>query len=213
MSLNLLIFVRHGETQWNVEKRFQGANTDVPLSRIGELQSRLLANALLREKIAIVLSSPLNRARKTAEMIAEVNKVPVQIVEELRELSFGEYEGKLESELLEMFGDEFRKWRDSNYTLTPPGGESLKDAAPRARAVLELAKSYLPSGSVVICAHQGINMAIKAFICEDYSVESAAKYRQPNNRIDYFSIEERREIRSSTVFGSFAGMVPVRSAV
>ena len=207
--MHFLIFVRHGETDWNREKRFQGGNSDVPLSLVGERQSRLIAHALLRENVKIVFSSPLKRARDTAEIISVVNQIPLEVLPELRELNFGIYEGKLESELEREFGEEYLKWRDSNYTLAPPEGESLADAAERVKKILETVEPHLTHGSVVICAHQGINMAIKAFITGDYSVEAAQKYRQANNRIDYWHLAEKKQYRSVEVFGSFAGLVGV----
>ncbi len=207
--MNFLIFVRHGETEWNREKRFQGGSSDVPLSPFGRLQGQDIARVFLRDKIAMLLSSPMVRAKETAEMIASENRVQVQVVEQLRELNFGVYEGKLESELERDFGEEYRKWRESNYTLAPPGGESLADARDRAKAVIDIAFPYLTKGSVIICAHQGINMAIKAFITGDYSTVSTQQFRQPNNRIDYWSLDDKRQVRVSEVYSSFAGRIPV----
>jgi len=207
--MHFLIFVRHGETDWNREKRFQGGSSDVPLSLIGEKQSRLIAHAFLREDVRIVFSSPLKRARDTAEIISVVNQIPVEVLPELRELNFGIYEGKLESELERQFGEEYIKWRQSNYTIAPPGGESLADASERVKKILATVEPCLKDGGVILCAHQGINMAIKAFITGDYSIEAAQKYRQPNNRIDYWNLEEKKEYRRVEVFGSFAGLVGV----
>ncbi len=207
----MLIFVRHGETDWNKEKRFQGGKSEVPLNEVGKLQSAYLARALMRDNCVIVLSSPLLRARATAEVIAEYNSIPLEVVDELRELSFGEYEGRLESELEASYGEEFKVWRESNYTLAPPGGESIWDVRDRAEKALEVARKYLEWGSVVICAHQGINMALKALITGDYSADVVKNYRQPNNRIDYWLLSEGRQLRTSEVYGSYAGFIPASS--
>lgn len=206
---NYLIFVRHGETDWNAEKRFQGGNSDVPLNAKGRFQAALIANVFLRERIVRLFSSPLKRALDTAEAIRARLGLSAEVLEELRELSFGDYEGVLEEELAARCGEEFRLWRQSHYTLAPPGGESIADAGPRAEAALARVTPSLQAGNIILCAHQAIVIALKAALTDDYSVETARRYRQGNTEISYWEVSPgtAREARRIQVSGSLAGMI------
>jgi phosphoserine phosphatase len=88
-----LILVRHGETHWNEEKRVQGGDADIELNDTGLEQARRVAAFLAREPVTAVLSSPLQRARITAEIIAGRHSLPVEVDERLRELRVGELDG------------------------------------------------------------------------------------------------------------------------
>jgi len=208
---NYLVFVRHGETDWNAVKRFQGGRSDVPLNARGRIQATLIANVFLRESIARVFSSPLQRALHTAREIGARLQLEAEVLEELRELNFGAYEGVLESELEQHYGERFLAWRQSQYTLAPPEGESIADARPRAEAALAKMTPALSEGYVIVCAHQAIIMAMKAALAGDYSVDAAHTYRQANHEISYWdpNSEPPREERRITVSGSFAGMLAV----
>ncbi len=207
---NYLIFVRHGETDWNAAKRFQGGRSDVPLNPKGRIQARLIANVFLREHVAHLFCSPLQRALDTAEVIGRRLGLKAQVLEELRELDFGVYEGMLEGDLKERFGNQFLAWRQSQYTQAPPEGESIANARPRAEAALTKIAPRLADGCVIVCAHQAIIMAMKAVLADDYSVEAAQTYRQANNEVSYweFAPAATREVRRITVSASLAGMIP-----
>lgn len=202
----VLILIRHGETLWNRLKRFQGGRSDVPLSAIGRLQAQLIANALMRERVEAVFSSPLVRARETAEAVARMHELRVQVLPELRELDFGEYEGAYEASLLEEHGAEFSAWRNSHYTLPPPGGDSLDSVCGRvAEALARLGESG--AGPIAAVAHQGILMALKAHLRDDYSVEAARSYKQANYQIEFWDSAARKLVKSVEVHGSYAGVL------
>jgi probable phosphoglycerate mutase len=201
-----LILIRHGETLWNRLKRFQGGRSDVPLSAVGRLQAQLIANALLREPIEAVFSSPLVRARETAEAVAQVHRLHVQILPELNELDFGEYEGEYEASLLEEHGAEFTAWRNTHYTLPPSGGDSLESVRGRvAQALARMEESG--AERIAVVAHQGILMALKAHLCDDYSVEAARGYKQANHQIEFWDSVARKLVKSVEVHGSYAGIL------
>ena len=204
----VLILIRHGETLWNRLKRFQGGRSDVPLSAVGRLQAQLIANALLRERVEAVFSSPLSRARKTAEAVAQVHRLHVQVLPELNELDFGEYEGEFEASLLEKRGAEFTAWRNTHYTLPPPGGDSLESVRGRvAEALARMEESG--AERIAVVAHQGILMALKAHLCGGYSVEAALSYKQANRQIEFWDMAARKLVKSVEVHGSYAGtLVP-----
>ncbi len=202
-----LILIRHGETLWNRVKRFQGGRSDVPLSAVGRLQAQLLASALMREQVDAVFSSPLARARETAELVARVHGLQVQVLPELTELDFGEYEGEFEESLRQERGAEFTAWRNAHYTVAPPRGESLESVRPRVeRALRQIEEADVEAAAVV--AHQGIFMALKAHLCNDYSVEAAQSYKQANNQIAFWDSTGPRLIKSVEIHGSYAGLLP-----
>ena len=203
-ALSNLIFIRHGETAWNREKRFQG-HSDVLLNERGLLQAELLAGALQREGVSRLFSSPLARARQTAEIIGERLNLDVEIMRELTELSFGEYEGELEADLRAKHGQGFAQWREAHYTEPAPGGDSISSVKDRAAIAAEAMTGASEQGSVAAVAHQAIFMAVKAHLRGDYSVQAARSYKQQNNEIDIWDVDERKPLKRIAVFGSYAG--------
>ena len=93
-----ILLVRHGETSWNREGRYQG-RTDVPLSEVGEAQVAALAARLAELPIAVAAASPLVRARRTAQVILGERAVPLETHPDLIEISHGGWEGQLASDL------------------------------------------------------------------------------------------------------------------
>lgn len=101
--------IRHGVTDWNVQKRIQGA-TDIPLNEEGIQQARLLAARLKHEDWKFIYTSDLSRAYKTAQIIAEAMEMPkIEKDHRLREKSFGEAEGTTEPERIARWGEQWRE--------------------------------------------------------------------------------------------------------
>ena len=202
-----LIFIRHGETDWNRLKRFQGGRCDTPLNARGMLQAEMVANALLRENVKSLICSPLARAVVTAQVISERLCVPITVTEALRELDFGDFEGKFEEDLKRQYGAAFDEWRSSHYTQSPPHGESLRDVAPRAAEALRLLKEAAKYGDVAAIAHQAILMALKAYLTQDYSVDAARSYKQDNTQVEFWDAEAGVLVKRIELRGSFAGLI------
>jgi probable phosphoglycerate mutase len=139
--VNELWLVRHGETEWTVSKKHTGS-TDIPLTPEGEEQARGLAAVLAQHSFAGVFTSPLQRARRTAEIAGFPDAV---VDEQLVELDYGEYEGRTTAEIREERSDWFL-WRDGF-----PGGESIEDAGRRADQVLERLEPV--DGDVLLFGH------------------------------------------------------------
>ena len=87
-----IYLVRHGQTQWNKEEIFRGT-TDVPLNESGLKEARLAAEALREEPIKAVYTSPLARANQTAEAIARIHRMEARVIDDLRDICFGEWQG------------------------------------------------------------------------------------------------------------------------
>ena len=123
MSLRLLL-VRHAETDWNRERRYQGW-TDTDLSETGRAQAEAVGRFLARQPLAAVWSSPLRRARDTALAIADAQGLVVKESPAFIEMGFGEWEGLTTTEVGERFPDAYRAWRETPHLAGPAGGEAL----------------------------------------------------------------------------------------
>ncbi|WP_447912752.1 histidine phosphatase family protein [Microbacterium phyllosphaerae] len=151
--MTLLTLVRHGQTDWNLARRIQGA-TDIPLNETGRADARTAAERLEGSTHHAIYSSPLLRARETAEIIADQLGLGAPVlVPDIREREFGEGEGMLVSEYMKTYGD----W------LAPvPGAETLDEVAVRAMDALdEIARdsrrrSTPVAESVIVVAHGGV---------------------------------------------------------
>jgi broad specificity phosphatase PhoE/ribonuclease HI len=145
-----LILVRHGETSLTKQGRYSGRG-DIPLSDEGEAQAMAAAGRVagLAGEVAAVVSSPLRRCVRTAELIAaEVGGIPVTVVDDLIECDFGDWEALTFAEVQERWPREMAAWLESP-AVAPPGGESFNAVAKRTRAALAtVLKSY--AGEVVV---------------------------------------------------------------
>ena len=138
-----LILLRHGQTEWSRSRRHTG-RTDVPLTEQGEAAARALAPRLVEWQDALVLSSPLVRARRTAELAGLVPEID----DDLAEWDYGTYEGRTSADLQ----DEDPDW--SIWTTTVGLGESLADVRARTERVLGRCRAVLAEGGdVVLVAH------------------------------------------------------------
>jgi probable phosphoglycerate mutase len=148
-----LILVRHGETDWNRERRWQG-HADTPLNETGREQARALARALNGEAIAAVYSSDLRRARETAEIVADGRGLPVLVDRRLREIDFGEWEGLRTVEIHERYPEFMAAWPPTDGRPFP-GGETYGAMGARVVAALgEIARRH-PDEDVVVVLHGG----------------------------------------------------------
>jgi probable phosphoglycerate mutase len=125
--------LRHGRTEHTPERRFSGSS-DLPLSQLGRADAAAAAAHLAGRGIDVIVSSPLQRTRQTAEAAAAVLGVPVEVDRDLRELDFGAWEGLTGDEARRKNPLAYRRWWGST-DIRPPGGESVDDVAARvARA-------------------------------------------------------------------------------
>jgi probable phosphoglycerate mutase len=154
-----ILLIRHGETAWNAERRLQG-HLDIPLNDEGERQAALLAGALAHEPVDVLVASDLQRARQTAQAVADRRGLALVIDPALRERGYGGFEGLLYSEIEQRFPREFTAWqvRDVDAAL-PPGrnvGESFRAFFDRATgAILALAATH-PGRTLALVAHGGV---------------------------------------------------------
>lgn len=165
-----LLLVRHGETNWNREGRFQG-QIDVPLNANGHQQAQQAAEFLKSEPIDFAVSSPMLRPKETAEAILSHHpQVTMTFQSDFCEISHGTWEGKLESEIAEEYAQELEQWRTQPEVVQMPEGENLQQVWDRAIAawqtLVEAARSNNHGTTQVglVVAHDAINKVILSHV-------------------------------------------------
>jgi broad specificity phosphatase PhoE len=154
MTMTTLILVRHGETDWNRDGRWQG-QADAPLNEYGRDQARALADELTGEQVAVVYASDLSRARETAEIIARRLSRPLEVDPRLREVHVGGWSGLTMDEIDSRYPDDVARWRAGDPEHTFDGGETYAEMGERVvTAVEEIAERY-PGERVVVVLHGG----------------------------------------------------------
>ena len=159
--MNILL-VRHGETTWNRDGRYQG-RTDIPLSPDGELQVRALSVRLAQVPIAVAIASPLSRARKTAEAVLAGRTIPLERDAGLVEISHGAWEGQLSVDVEAAHAEMLGLWRSHPDRDVPagPGAETLGEVEARAWPVLERITAMLGrDDTALIVAHDAVNRVL-----------------------------------------------------
>lgn len=148
-----LIIIRHGESLWNREGRYQG-QADAPLSELGVRQADALAERLRNEPLHAIFTSPLQRAARTAAAVARYHPhLTVETAPALLEINHGDWQGLLVDEVIERYGDGLREWREHPTRAQMPGGESFSNILKR---VLDFKESLLHNFSernVLISTH------------------------------------------------------------
>jgi broad specificity phosphatase PhoE len=188
-----LLLARHGQTVWNADRRFQGGS-DVALSELGRAQAAALGRALASYRVAATYVSPLARARETAAIALAGAAVPIVPLEELRELSLGEWEGCTVGEIRGRAGDPYRAWLRAPLDCPPPGGEPLDAVCERVRAAVDRIAAAHPDGEdVLVIAHGGV---ISVYACHLLGCSFNALWRL---RVDNASLTVVRPPRVVTV--------------
>jgi alpha-ribazole phosphatase len=149
-----LFLIRHGETVWNAERRFQG-QTDVPLSPHGERQAAALARVMENESVQLLYASDLRRAWDTALILAESLGLSPRKEARLRELAFGRWEGLTYTELQRRDAAWLAAWQADPSHTAPPGGETLPQITERVNAALTTMLAAGQERTVAVVAHSG----------------------------------------------------------
>ncbi len=157
-----IILVRHGETTWNIEGRYQGQE-DTPLSPRGLEQGRLLAAGLREVPLEGAVSSPLQRSLLTCKLCADFHGLAVETDERLLEINHGAWEGVLAKDIAAAYPREFQLWHTAPHLVQMPGGENLEDVRRRVRAAFEDYACRYQGKTILVAAHDAVN---KAIICD-----------------------------------------------
>jgi phosphoserine phosphatase len=148
-----LVLIRHGETDWNVEGRYQG-QADPPLNARGLAQAYQLAEQLKNHPLDLLYTSPLKRSAQTAEIAAQLLGIPLYIEARFMEIHQGDWQTRLRAEIEELYPDLFRRWETEPWQVSPPNGETLYQVQARVTAAVEEIKQKHPHDRVGIVTHR-----------------------------------------------------------
>lgn len=179
-----LLLVRHGETDWNRETRFQGG-IDIPLNDNGRQQAQKAAQFLKDVALDFAFSSPMLRPKETAEIILQYHPaIQLELLDGLREISHGLWEGKLEAEIEQAYPGELHRWRTVPDEVQMPEGENLHQVWERSQAAWQsiLAAVDNQSKTGLVVAHDATN---KALLCQILGLDPQYfwNFRQGNGAV------------------------------
>jgi probable phosphoglycerate mutase len=182
-----LLLVRHGETEWNRQGRFQG-QIDVPLNQNGQRQASQAGEFLKAIDIDFAVSSSMARPKETGEIILNHHpNVTLELRDDLREISHGLWEGKFESEIEASYPGMLQQWQRHPETVQMPEGENLQQVWDRAiagwQAIVKSVESRTSEPcTVLVVAHDAINKAILCYIA-GLGVDAFWNFKQGNGAV------------------------------
>ncbi len=179
------ILIRHGQTEWNRgAERFRG-HADLPLNETGLAQAQKVATRLAREKIAALYSSPLQRARQTAQPLADAQHLEIQTHDGLLDIDFGALEGMTIDEARQAFPDVIEKWTGAPGHAKFPKGDSFKQVRTRIEVMLDELAAKHSGETVALVSHK---VVCGAMMCVVLGLPADALWRiqQDNACIDVF---------------------------
>jgi len=161
--LKNIIFVRHGESEYNAKRIIQG-HIDTDLTHAGIVQARLTAQALMNFSIERIFSSDLRRAYKTAMIIGDVLNIPVEKDFRIREMRFGQWEGRSYNQIFKTEYQEFRNWLKNPVAFPLPSQEEITEFGNRLlsfyRDIINLKEK-----NILVVAHGGSIQGILCIAC------------------------------------------------
>ncbi len=157
-----IYLIRHAQALGNQEQRFQG-NTDRPLSPLGLEQLEYLAPRCRELGARVVYTSPLSRARDTAQAVDRFLKVPVVVMDDLREIHCGDWENQRFADIDRLWPEERRIWKEEPWNYCAPNGESMRQVYDRAVGALRTLESKHPGQCIAVVCHGCVLRTIFAF--------------------------------------------------
>lgn len=148
-----IVLIRHGETDWNIEGRYQG-QADPPLNSNGMRQAHLLVSMLQDINLELLFTSPLRRAKQTAKLISERLAIPLFEDPRLMEIHQGDWQTRLRSDIQALYPDLFLAWETNPWEVNPPGGENLSSVQSRVYAAVDDIVDTNPQKKVGVVSHR-----------------------------------------------------------
>jgi broad specificity phosphatase PhoE len=192
MTTTLLI-VRHGQTAWNKDLHFRG-RADLALDETGLQQAEAVGRRIAAEyQPAVILSSPLQRARQTAEAIARNLKLTIQPERGLVDIDYGEFTGLSPAEAEAKFLEFYRAWLNVPHIVRFPQGESLDDVRSRLADLIRRVMEFYPHEQVVLVSHQ---VVCQVFLCALLGIHNGhfSHFRVDTASLTIFEIDQGRAI-------------------
>jgi broad specificity phosphatase PhoE len=157
-----LYITRHGETEWNTEKRMQGW-LDSNLTENGIKNAISLGERLKETELTAIYSSSSGRTKATTNLIKGERNIPVIYDENLREIKLGQWEGKTHSSIKETYQSEYESFWNAPHLFKTVGGETFEETRARAVQVLNRIKSEYKSGNILIVTHSVVIKCLYSF--------------------------------------------------
>jgi probable phosphoglycerate mutase len=179
-----ICIVRHGETDWNAERRIQG-QTDIPLNATGHKQAHAAARGLAKEGFTALYSSDLQRTRDTAAVTAQLLQLPVIPEPGLRERNYGEYQGLTQAEIATRADYERYINRDVNFSFG--NGESLNVFSERIKTTINRLAARHVGENIVLFAHGGV-LDVVYRIATHRPLETARDFPIPNAALNWIEV-------------------------
>jgi broad specificity phosphatase PhoE len=152
-----IVLTRHGHVDGIAPERFRG-RAELPLTPLGESQAKAVAARIgTGWKPSVIYTSPMGRCVATAESITRACGTPVRVMNELNDLDFGAWQGKLHSEIQETSSELYAVWRKTPQFMRFPEGESLQDLAARTADALRVFTTHRPDETIVAVGHDNVN--------------------------------------------------------
>ena len=149
-----ILITRHGETDWNVQKIFRG-RADIDLNSAGRKQAEALALFLKGTKLDAIYTSPLERALRTAQIVAgQQHRLRMETDIDLVDFDYGEWQGVSEEDVKEKYPELYGRWLKEPHKVKIPGGESLNDVKKRVLRALDTIVAEHETGTVMIVSHR-----------------------------------------------------------
>jgi broad specificity phosphatase PhoE len=164
--------IRHGQTDWNLEGRYQG-QSDVSLNEAGRVQAHALARRLQGRSFAAIYSSDLIRAKETAEIMDVIFQLPIILEPRLREINQGDWEGQLVQVIIARYAQLWQQRIVDPASVRPPGGETIGEVAKRVYIALDDITRLHPNDAVMIVSH-GLTLA--TILCKDREIPIGMAY-------------------------------------
>lgn len=190
----LVYLARHGQTEWNARGLRQG-QLDSPLTPLGVAQAHGHAAALRDETVDAVFTSPLGRARSTAQITADSLGLPVVVIDDLAEVHHGSFAGLSDQDIEDRHPGELARRAADKYRWSFPEGESYADADVRAGRALAELRAYSAQRPLIV-AHEMINRMLQRHLL-GLDPHDALAIRQPNHVI--YVIDPRTRTRRELV--------------
>lgn len=186
-SVTRFCLVRHGETDWNIERRLQG-QIDTQLNDTGRQQAEALGRALAGtgRRFAALYASDLQRTRQTADAISRCMRLDARPEPALRERHFGCFQGMTFPEAEQKMPEDFRRFRSRDPAYVPADGESLAMFQLRVRSFLETAAARHPGEDVLIVSHGGV-LDIAYRLARQLPLSRARDFPIPNAALNWIS--------------------------
>jgi 2,3-bisphosphoglycerate-dependent phosphoglycerate mutase len=175
-----ITLIRHGQTDWNAIRRYQG-QADIPLNQVGIEQAKALALTIANEKYDAIYASDLSRAAQTAVILAEALHMPIHTDQRLREICQGLWEGMSLDEVQEKYSEDFKHGFEDPAFSRAPGGESVAEVAARMRAAADEIAVRHPDGRILLVSH---GLAVSTLYCQANGISLTQVYHYiPDNAV------------------------------